>query len=101
MTWLMVSDAAKGLFHKAIAQSAQQSPLRGMTEKRFGLTSEVDIGTKFMSALGAKSLAELRKLPVQKLVLDGNSYYAGEFGGPFVDGQILKGDPIPLFAAGK
>ena len=101
VTWLMVSDAAKGLFHKAIAQSAQQSPLRGMTEKRFGLTPEVDIGAKFMAALGAKSLAELRKLPVQKLILDGNSYYAGEFGGPFVDGQILKGDPIPLFAAGK
>ena len=101
VTWLMVSDAAKGLFHKAIAQSAQQSPLRGMTEKRFGLTPEVDIGAKFMAALGAKSLADLRKLPVQKLILDGNSYYAGEFGGPFVDGQILKGDPIPLFAAGK
>jgi para-nitrobenzyl esterase len=101
VTWLMVSDAAKGLFHKAIAQSAQQSPLRGMTEKRFGLTPEVDIGAKFMAVLGAKSLADLRKLPVQKLILDGNSYYAGEFGGPFVDGQILKGDPIPLFAAGK
>ena len=101
VTWLMVSDAAKGLFHKAIAQSAQQSPLRGMTEKRFGLTPEVDIGAKYMSSLGAKSLAELRKLPVQKLVLDGSAYYAGEFGGPFVDGQIIKGDPIPLFAAGK
>ena len=101
VTWLMVSDAAKGLFHKAIAQSAQQSPLRGMTEKRFGLTPEVDIGAKYMSSLGAKSLTELRKLPVQKLVLDGSAYYAGEFGGPFVDGQIIKGDPIPLFAAGK
>ena len=101
VTWLMVSDAAKGLFHKAIAQSAQQSPLRGMTEKRFGLTPEVDIGAKYMSSLGVKSLAELRKLPVQKLVLDGSAYYAGEFGGPFVDGQIIKGDPIPLFAAGK
>lgn len=101
VTWLMISDAAKGLFHKAIAQSAQQSPLRGMTEKRFGLTPEVDIGAKYMSSLGVKSLAELRKLPVQKLVLDGSAYYAGEFGGPFVDGQIIKGDPIPLFAAGK
>lgn len=101
VTWLMISDAAKGLFHKAIAQSAQQSPLRGMTEKRFGLSPEVDIGAKYMSSLGVKSLAELRKLPVQKLVLDGSAYYAGEFGGPFVDGQIIKGDPIPLFAAGK
>lgn len=101
VTWLMVSDAAKGLFHKAIAQSAQQSPLRGMTEKRFGLIPEVDIGAKYMSSLGVKSLSQLRKLPIQKLVLDGSAYYAGEFGGPFVDGQIIKGDPIPLFAAGK
>ena len=101
VTWLMVSDAAKGLFHRAIAQSAQQSPLRGMTEKRFGLIPEVDIAAKYMSSLGVKSLAELRKLPIQKLVLDGSAYYAGEFGGPFVDGQILKGDPVPLFAAGK
>lgn len=97
----MVSDAAKGLFHRAIAQSAQQSPLRGMTEKRLGLTPEVDIGAKYMSSLNVKSLAELRKLPIEKLVLDGSAYYAGEFGGPFIDGQIIKGDPIPLFAAGK
>ncbi len=101
VTWLMVSDAAKGLFHKAIAESAQQSPLRGMIDKRFGLTPEVDVDAKYMAAIGAKSLAELRKMPVQKLVLNGAAFYAGEFGGPFVDGQILKGDPIPLFAAGK
>lgn len=101
VTWLMVSDAARGLFHKAIAQSAQQSPLRGMTEKRLGLTPEVDIDAKYMAALGVKSLAELRKLPVDKLTLDGTSYYSGEFGGPFIDGHIIKGDPIPLFAAGK
>lgn len=101
VTWLMVSDAAKGLFHKAIAESAQQSPLRGMTEKRLGLAPEVEVDAKYMSALGAKSLAELRKLPVDKLVLNGSAYYSGEFGGPFIDGQIIKGDPIPLFAAGK
>lgn len=101
VTWLMVSDAAKGLFHKAIAQSAQQSPLRGMTEKRLGLTPEVDIDAKYMASLGVKSLAELRGLPADKLVLNGGDFYAGEFGGPFIDGQIIKGDPIPLFAAGK
>jgi para-nitrobenzyl esterase len=101
VTWLMVSDAAKGLFHKAIAQSAQQSPLRGMTEKRLGLIPEVEIDAKYMAALGVKSLADLRKLPADKLTLDGSSYYSGEFGGPFIDGEIIKGDPIPLFAAGK
>ncbi len=101
VTWLMVSDAAKGLFHRAIAQSAQQSPLRGMTEKRFGLTAEVDVDAKYMASLGVKSLAELRSLPTEKLVLNTGAFYAGEFGGPFVDGEILQGDPLPLFAAGK
>lgn len=101
VTWLMVSDAAKGLFHRAIAQSAQQSPLRGMTEKRFGLTPETEVDAKYMEALGVKSLAELRKLPVQKLVLNGQAFYAGEFGGPFIDGEIIQGDPLALFAAGK
>ncbi|MEI8399279.1 MAG: carboxylesterase/lipase family protein [Alcaligenaceae bacterium] len=101
VTWLMVSEAAKGLFHRAIAQSAQQSPLRGMTEKRFGLAPETEVDAKYMVALGVKTLAELRSLPVQKLVLDGRAFYAGEFGGPFVDGQIIQGDPLALFAAGK
>lgn len=101
VTWLMVSDAAKGLFHRAIAQSAQQSPLRGMTDKRFGQTPETEIDAKYMKALGVNTLAELRDLPVEKLVLNGQAFYAGEFGGPFVDGEILKGDPLPLFVAGK
>ena len=69
VTWLMVSDAAKGLFHRAIAESAQQSPLRGMTEKRFGAAPEVEVDAKFMTAVGAKSLKELRAIPVQKLIL--------------------------------
>ena len=101
VTWLMVSDAAKGLFHRAIAESAQQSPLRGMIEKRFGAAPEVEVDAKFMASVGAKSLKELRGLPVQKLILTAADFEQGEFGGPFVDGQILQGDPLALFAAGK
>jgi para-nitrobenzyl esterase len=101
VTWLMVSDAARGLFHRAIAESAQQSPLRGMTDKHLGMDSETNIDAKYMAAVGAKSLAEMRSLPTKKLVLTAANFEQGEFGGPFIDGQILKGDPVPLFAAGK
>lgn len=101
VTWLMVSDAARGLFHKAIAESAQQSPLRGMTQKHLGMAPETEIDAKYMTAVGAKTLKELRNLPTNKLVLTSANFEQGEFGGPFVDGQIIKGDPIPLFAAGK
>jgi len=101
VTWLMVSDAARGLFHRAIAESAQQSPLRGMTQKHLGMAPETEIDAKYMTAVGAKSLREMRALPVKKLILTAANFEQGEFGGPFVDGQILKGDPVPLFAAGK
>ena len=101
VTWLMVSDAARGLFHRAIAESAQQSPLRGMTQKHLGMAPETEIDAKYMAAVGAKSLKEMRALPVKKLVLTAANFEQGEFGGPFVDGQILKGDPVPIFAAGK
>ena len=101
VTWLMVSDAARGLFHRAIAESAQQSPLRGMTQKHLGMAPEIEIDAKYMATVGAKSLKEMRSLPTNKLVLTAANFEQGEFGGPFVDGQIIKGDPIPLFAAGK
>ena len=101
VTWLMVSDAARGLFHKAIAESAQQSPLRGMTEMRLGMTPETDVDANFMKKLGVTSLKELRSLPVQNFVPTSLILEGGEFGGAFIDGQILKGDPVPLFAAGQ
>ena len=101
VTWLMVSDAARGLFHRAIAESAQQSPIRGLTEKRLGLAPATEIASKYMATLGVKSLKELRSLPAQKLVLTADQQKAGEFAGSMIDGQILKGDPIPLFASGQ
>lgn len=101
VTWLMVSEAARGWFHRAIAESAQQSPIRGLTEKRLGMAPGAEIGSKFMSSLGVKSLKELRSLPVQKLVLTGADFEKGEFGSSMIDGQIIKGDPVPLFAAGQ
>ena len=101
VTWLMVSDAARGLFHRAIAESAQQSPIRGLDEKRLGLPPATDIASKYMATLGVKSLKELRSLPAQMLVLTADELKAGEFGSSMIDGQILKGDPVPLFATGR
>lgn len=101
VTWLMVSDAARGLFDRAIAQSAQQSPIRGLTEKRNGLPAATEIANKYMATLGVTSLKELRRLPTEKLVLTSKNLEEGEFASSMIDGQILKGDPIPLFASGQ
>jgi para-nitrobenzyl esterase len=54
-----------------------------------------------MATLGVKSLKELRNLSAQKLVLTAAEQKAGEFSGSMIDGQILKGDPVPLFASGQ
>lgn len=101
VTWLMVSDAARGLFHRAIAESAQQSPIRGLAEKRLGLPPATEIADNYMATLGVKSLKELRSLPTHKLVLTAAEQKAGEFASSMIDGQILKGDPVPLFASGQ
>jgi para-nitrobenzyl esterase len=101
VTWLMTSPAAKGLFHKAIAESAQQLPLRGQTEERHGLVPEEAMDAKFEALLGATDLKRLRSLPADKLVLTPQEFQDGVFGGSFIDGQIIIGDPIPLFAEGQ
>jgi para-nitrobenzyl esterase len=101
VTWLMTSPAAKGLFHRAIAESAQQTPLRGQTEERYGLPPAQELDEKYMASLGVQALQELRALPADKLVMTPTQFEDGEFGGAFIDGKVLIGDPIPLFAQGK
>jgi para-nitrobenzyl esterase len=101
VTWLMTSPTSKGLFHKAIAESAQQTPLRGQVEERYGLAPAEELDAKYVASLGAKDLEELRALPADKFVMTATQFEEGEFGGAFIDGKVLIGDPIPLFAQGK
>jgi para-nitrobenzyl esterase len=100
VTWLMTSPAAKGLFHKAIAESAQQTPLRGQTDERYGLPPAQQLDEKYIASLGVQDLQELRALPAGKFVMTPKQFEDGEFGGAFVDGKVIIGDPIPLFAQG-
>lgn len=99
--WLMTSPAAKGLFHKGIAESAQQTPLRDQTITKSGLDSEEGVDSAYMASLGVKSLQELRALPAGKFLVTPKQFQDHEFGGSFIDGKIIVGDPMPLFAAGK
>lgn len=77
---LVVSPKAKGLFHKAIAQSG------GMFNRGSGLVSRLqeaeDRGKQLTDTLGI-SLADLRKLPADSLLK-----IPGRFG-PVVDGKVL------------
>ncbi|RIJ27000.1 carboxylesterase family protein [Henriciella mobilis] len=65
---LMVSPEARGLFNKAVAQSAymvSMAPLRGT---RNGHPSAEEAGVAFQEKTGAASLGELREMDADKLV---------------------------------
>lgn len=101
VTWLMTSPAAEGLFHKAIAQSPQQLPMRRLTEDRFGKQAVEANDQKFIVAKGNRSLAELRAMPADEVMLTADDFITGDFDSAMIDGEIIRDDAIPLFAQGK
>ncbi len=107
---LMVSPLAKGLFHRAIAQSGGAHGLnRHLREEWNQLPPMEKVGEQLAEQLGcaraADPLAALRAKSAQE-VLDAAAPAQGLFGkgikfGPIVDGWALPDDPVALFAAGK
>ncbi len=102
--YLMVAPAARGLFARAISESAASiyAPLAHRTESRFGRPSAEQVG----AALGA-DMGVLRAVPAAELLRrsatstdvmysdSGNVYW------PFVDGTVLPDEPAALFDAGR
>lgn len=101
VTYLMASPAAAGLFHKAIAQSPNQLPLRHLTQDRFGHPAVEANDGKFIETKGNKTLKELRALPVNEVSLTAADFVTGGFDSSMIDGEIIVDDPISIFAQGK
>ncbi|MES2265276.1 MAG: carboxylesterase family protein [Bacteroidota bacterium] len=89
---LVASPLGKGLFNKAIAESGAS-----FLDGPFGavnLKQAETAGSKTAEQLGAKSIADLRKLPAEELLK--------QFGGrPIVDGYVLPRSIAATFAANK
>jgi para-nitrobenzyl esterase len=90
VTTLMAMPSARGLFHRAIAQSG--STLRGATRQNATAAAE-----KFLAKVGVQKtqLDRLQQIPWQQLQ---QSFYSqpaiqGLGGGPVVDGSSLPHDP--------
>jgi para-nitrobenzyl esterase len=92
---LVNSPLAKGLFVRAIAQSGlpmiMPVPDLAAAEKN---------GAAFAEQLGAKSLADLRKLPADKFVISAASAAGLRFG-LVVDGKLLPAPAMSLIAQGR
>lgn len=97
--YLMASPAARGLFHKAVAQSAYMITSPELKQGRFGLLSAEAAGTQVMTALGAADLADLRAIDAEKLTQDA----AGKGYGPWgtVDGKLLTRQLVETWDHGE
>ena len=96
---LMASPAAKGLFHRAIGESGGAFASQGLPMRTLAESS--DAGAKFATdVLGARSLAELRALPAQKVLETAAATKTIRFA-PNVDGYFLPETVPAIFAAGK
>ncbi|MCX7825514.1 MAG: carboxylesterase family protein, partial [Verrucomicrobiae bacterium] len=107
---LMISPQAKGLFHRAIAQSGgAHGRNRHLREKRGLLPPMETEGERIAAKLGCDKadnpLAALRAKSAQEL-LNASMPAQGLYGrglkfGPIVDGWTIPEDPGEMFAAGK
>ncbi|MBL8652213.1 MAG: carboxylesterase family protein [Sphingopyxis sp.] len=97
--YLMTGPKARGLFHKAIAQSAYMISTPSLREGRHGEIPAETMGTKVAAALGAADLAALRAMDAT--TLNDGALKAGYFPWGTVDGKILPHQLVDSFDAGE
>jgi para-nitrobenzyl esterase len=96
----MASPLSKGLFEKAIGESGGAFSKTGLAFDPMSVRAEKDPKT-LGNAVGAKTLAEFRAVPAQKL-LDATMKLGRGFGfGPDVDGYFLPESVPAIFAEEK
>jgi len=89
---LLASPLAKGLFSGAVGESGGVfEPLQ--LAPSWLLNNAEKAGAAYQASLGVHSLAELRRLPADRLL-------GGTVAHPVVDGYVLPRSPYDVFAAG-
>jgi para-nitrobenzyl esterase len=93
---LVASPLAKGLFHKAIAQSG------GILSGRFtsGLEQGENTGLLLQQRAGASNIEALRSMDADSLVRVSSKMGGMRFG-PLLDGVVLPKDLVKAFAGGN
>jgi para-nitrobenzyl esterase len=97
--YLMASPRARGLFHRAIAQSAYMLSHPELREARFGFPSAEAVGTWLQGQVGAADLAALRAMDPQQLTEA--SARAGYIPWGTVDGAVLPRQLVDSFDRGE
>lgn len=97
--YLMASPRARGLFHKAIAQSAYMISTPALRERKFGLVPAETVGATTAAKLGAKNLADLRAMDAEAITTSALMAGFQTFGA--VDGKVLPKQLVETFDAGE
>ena len=97
--YLMTSPDARGLFHKAIAQSAYMVSTPELHRARFGSPSAEDVGSRMAAVLQAPNIAALRAMDAEALTAAAPAAGFQPFGA--IDGHILPKQLVDVFDAGE
>lgn len=96
---LLVSPLARGLFARAIVQSASLMNIPDLKAMRHGVPSAETLGEHYAEAMGAHGLAELRAIPGPELAA--RAAKAGFASTAIVDGKAIPRQLIETFERGE
>ena len=99
VVYLMASPDARGLFAKAIAESAYMVSTPELKESKFGMPSAEDAGVKLAGKLHAQSLDDLRAMDPAALTVA--AAVAGFPPSGTVDGQVFPHQLVDVFDNGE
>ena len=97
--YLMASPEARGLFTKAIAESAYMVSTPLLKQNKYGMMSAEESGVELAKALHAKDIAALRTMDPATLTDDAAAARFLPFGA--VDGHTLPGQLVTVFDKGE
>jgi len=97
--YLMASPPARGLFAKAIAQSAYMISTPELKQHRFGADAAEAAGLAFAAAAQAPNIAVLRALSAQTLTAVAAAARFAPFAA--VDGHVLPAQLVSVFERGQ
>ncbi len=97
--YLMAAPGARGLFAKAIAESAYMISTPELKETSFGAPSAEESGTRLAAALHAPNIAALRAMDALTLVTEAPKAGYAPWG--TVDGHVLPQQLVDVFGKGE
>ncbi len=97
--YLMASPAARGLFAKAIAESAYMISTPELRKASFGSPSAEESGVKLAAALHAPDIAAMRAMDAGKLALAAPAAGYAPWG--TIDGHVLPRQLVDVFDRGE